>query len=81
MSILYRLDHVYKLLGHRERKHIGVFLTEENAQIAIQSLKTKPGFCDHPTGFKIRKCWYFRKPRLLNRIFWVDGFDTYYYKK
>lgn len=80
MRILYRLDHIYRLDNHIELKHIGVFSTEENAQIAIQSIKNKPGFCNHPDNFKIKKLLYFKTPRLLDKIYWIDGFETYYSK-
>lgn len=80
MKFLYRLDHVHKLGYHVEFKRIGVFSSEENAQIAIQTIKNKPGFCDYPADFKIIKLLYFKVPRLLDKIYWVDGFETYYYK-
>jgi hypothetical protein len=81
MKFLFRLDHIYKLDNHFEKKHIGVFSSEEKAKNAIQSVINKPGFCDHPTGFRIRKRWYVIRPRLLNITYWVDGFETYYYSK
>lgn len=75
MKILFRLDHIYTLDSHIEKKHIGFFSNEENAKNALNNVKNKPGFCDHPTGFKIRKLWYLKTPRLLDMTYWVDGFD------
>ena len=81
MRFLFRLDHSHSLDNHIERKKIGIFSSEEKAKNAIQSIIIKPGFCDYPTGFKIRKRWYLTSPRLLDITYWVDGFDTYYYSK
>lgn len=81
MKILFRLNHTYVLDGHLEKKRIGIFSSEKNAENAITSIKDKPGFCEYPTGFKIRKKWYFIMPRLLDRTYWEDGFFTYNYSK
>ncbi len=79
MKFLYRLDHIYKLDHHFEYKQIGIFSSEENAQAAIQFIKNKPGFCDYPAGFTIKRRLYCKNPHLLNKVYWADGFDTYNY--
>lgn len=75
----YKVIHKYVLLDHIERKNIGIYSSIENANKAIESLKEKNGFKDTIDGFKILKCFRFIKPKLLDKTFWVDGFDSYYY--
>lgn len=77
--ICYKVTHKYKLDNHFERKDIGIYSSEENAQNAVEELKTKTGFCDTQDGFKIKKVSKIFKPRFLDKTFWIDGFDTYTY--
>lgn len=58
---------------------IGIFDSAEKAQLAVEKVKDKPGFCDHKDKIRIRKRIRFFVPKLLNRIFWEDGFVTYRY--
>jgi len=51
-------------------KIIGVFLTQENAQAAVDSLRDKEGFRDHPDGFEIGL-------RRIGEIGWTSGFITW----
>jgi hypothetical protein len=46
---------------------IGVYSTEEEARIAIERLKDKPGFVDAPNGFQIHLY-------KINRDSWTEGF-------
>ena len=48
---------------------IGIYETRAEAQAAIESLKTKPGFCDHPEGFAINEYQ-------LGQTDWQFGFFT-----
>lgn len=77
--MLYKVTHVYKLDNHFERKDIGTYSSEENALNAIEELKPKAGFCNTQDGFRIKKQFALFKPRLIDKTFWVDGFDTYFY--
>ena len=81
MKVLFRLTHIYTLGDHLEKKFIGIYSSEENAENAIRSIKDKPGFREYSTGFSIRKQWYFIMPRLLDRTYWEDGFFSYKYSK
>lgn len=51
-------------------KLIGVFATEQQAEAAIEQLKTQPGFKDYPNGFHI-------DAYPLGQINWSQGFDFY----
>lgn len=77
--VFYRVTHKRKLDKHFESKEIGIFSTTGNAESAIDALKQQPGFINHQNGFKIKKVVRFKKPKLLDRMFWVDGFETYHY--
>jgi hypothetical protein len=46
---------------------IGVYSTEEEANMAIERLKGKPGFVDALNGFQIH-------PYKINRDSWTEGF-------
>ena len=77
--ICWKVSHKYKLTDHMERKNIGIYSSLENAEKAAALLKNKSGFRDTTEGFRIRKVFAFRKPHLLNRTYWAEGFDTYTY--
>jgi hypothetical protein len=77
--IYYKVVHRYKLVDHFECKDIGIYRSLTNAEKAIAILKDKTGFKDTATGFKIKKQIRLFKPKLLDRTFWIDGFDIYTY--
>ena len=77
--MFYKVTHKYKLDNHFERKDIGIYSSKENAEIAVEALKQKNGFCDTQDGFKVKKVFNFFKPKLLDKTFWIEGFDTYTY--
>ena len=79
--ICWKVYHKYKLIDHIERKDIGIYSSLENAEKAIDSLKTKSGFKDTADGFRITKVFTLFTPRLLDNTYWVDGFDTYYFNR
>ena len=58
---------------------IGIFDSIEKAQQIVEKIKDKPGFCEHKEKIKIRKSIKFFTPKLLNKIFWEDGFVSYKY--
>ena len=58
---------------------IGIFDSVEKAEQAVERVKDKPGFCDHKDKIKIKKRIKLFTPKLLNKVFWVDGFITYNY--
>ena len=74
---VFLLWHVYELTdddGTRdEEKFIGVFSSEEKATDAIEQLKGKEGFRDHPVN-----CFEIHKDK-VDRVGWVDGFVTVYH--
>ncbi|CDR30638.1 Uncharacterised protein [Acholeplasma oculi] len=73
----YKATHKYKLIDHIEKKDIGIYSSLENAKKAIKELELKDGFIDTKNGFFVKKFFSFVKPKLLDKTFWVDGFDTY----
>ena len=75
--IYYKVTHKYKIIDHIEKKNIGIYSSLENANKAIKELELKDGFVDTKNGFSIKKVFSFVKPKLLDKTFWVDGFDTY----
>ncbi len=75
--IFYKVSHKYKLNGHYERKNIGIYSSKENAEKAIETLKVKKGFKDTAFAFKITKVFCISEPKLIDKIFWIDGFVTY----
>lgn len=77
--IYWKVSHKYKLVNHVERKSIGIYSSLENAEKAIELLKTKNGFKDTMKGFRIHKVFKLFKPRFLDNTYWIDGFDTYIY--
>ena len=77
--ICWKVSHEHKLSDHTERKHIGTYSSIDNAEKAIELLKTKNGFIDAIDGFRITKVLKLLKPRLLDNTYWIDGFDTYTY--
>jgi len=58
---------------------IGIFDSREKAEQAVEQIKDRPGFCDHKDKIKIRKRIKLFKPKLLNKVFWAEGFTTCYY--
>ena len=77
--ICWKVSHEHRLVGHVERKDIGIYSSLENAAEAVTTLKVKNGFRNTVEGFKIRKVFTFCKPRFLDHTYWVDGFDVYTY--
>lgn len=77
----WKVIHKYKLIDHIERKDIGIYSSLENVETAVAMLKTQNGFKDTVDGFRISKVFTLFKPRLLDNNYWIDGFDTYMYKK
>ena len=63
-------------MGRTECKHIGIYSSIENAEAAIELLKTKNGFKDTMNGFQIAKELQVMRPFILDRTYWIDGFDT-----
>lgn len=79
--ICWKVSHKYKPIDHIERKDIGIYSTLEKAENAVALLKTQSGFKDTADDFKIVKIFTFLKPCLLDNTYWIDGFDTYYFRK
>ena len=75
----YKVIHKYRSDDRDEIKEIGVFSSKEKALQAIDAVKAKPGFADRQDGFSMAKIFRLFKPSLEDRIFWCDGFDTYYF--
>jgi homoserine kinase type II len=70
------MDTVYDLwftreYDHREdtELHIGIYASEADALAVVETLRDKPGFCDHPQGFDII-------PAKLGMTSWREGFVT-----
>ena len=68
LLVVFTLDHIYETLdGEDEIKRIGIYTSIEKANVAIERLKTEPGFRDHPDGFIINEV-------KLDRDGWTEGF-------
>lgn len=71
MEYVYLLEHVYEIGSTEEIKTIGIFSSRKNAQEAVNQLRNKPGFRDHPKkAFLISKC-------KVDRIGWSEGFCSW----
>ena len=81
--ICYHLTHFFitRQHDHFHGFDIGIYDSKEKAEAALAEVKDKPGFCQRPNAFHIRRVFRFRKPKLLNRTYWVDGFVTYTYTR
>jgi hypothetical protein len=79
----YRLTHFF-ITRQPEHFHcfdIGIYDSKEKAEAAHFKVKDKPGFSLRPHAFRIRKVFRFRKPKLVNQTYWIDGFETYTYTR
>ena len=78
LKIYYKVKCFYitKEAEHIHAFDIGIFDSVKNANQAIEKVKDKPGFCEHSDKIKIYKIIKFSKPKLLNKVFWEDGFVT-----
>ena len=81
LKIYYQVKcfYVTKSPEHFHYFDIGVFDSFEKAQQAVNTIESKPGFCEHKEKIKVRKKIRITTPKLLNKIFWEDGFFTYKY--
>ena len=68
MERVYVLWHVHGSSAENA-KLIGVYRTDSDARAAIERLRDRPGFRDHPTGFLI-------DPYVLNGDHWSEGFSS-----
>lgn len=53
--------------SHEESKFIGVYVSRESANAAVEMLSSQPGFRDHPEGFTINA-------HTLDVTNWTGGF-------
>ncbi len=64
------LQHVHTFDdGEEDVKMIGVYSSHEQAESAIERLKSQPGFADTPEGFEI-------DPYVLDEDHWTEGYVT-----
>ncbi len=69
MKKVYVLEHSYEDDTHEDSKLIGVYSNIDNANVAINRLKTQPGFRDYPDGFNIDE-------HQIDHDNWVEGFGA-----
>lgn len=70
MEAVYVVQHTHIINNDEEDvKLIGVYLTEQQAQAAVQRLRKQSGFCNTPDGFHV--CRY-----KLNKDHWTEGYVT-----
>jgi len=67
VDFVFLLWYVHEPDGDEEELFIGAYRTEQDAKMAIERLKDKPGFRDAPEGFTCQKYE-------LNRDHWTEGF-------
>lgn len=67
---VYVVFHAYESDEQDETtKMIGVYSSEEEAMRAVDRLRDKPGFRDHPDGWHV-------EPYPVDQDFWTEGFRT-----
>ena len=70
MDAVFLLEHVYQAEeGIEERKRIGIYASEGDAQSAVNRLRIQPGFCDYPDNFVIQ-------PYVIDQDNWTEGYDS-----
>ena len=69
MDNVYILWHSYDLDDCEETKLIGVYKTQDDAEAALERVKSQPGFCNRPNDFHISKYE-------LGKDHWTEGFIT-----
>ena len=74
-----RCFYITKEPEHFHYFNIGIFDSKQKAEEAIDQIKDKPGFIEHNGKIKIRKIIKLFRPKVLNEVFWADGFVTYRY--
>ena len=79
--IYFKVDHKCFFEKRLKIREIGIYNSLSKALTAIELLKTKNGFNETADGFKIKKIFRLFKPTFLNKTFWADGFDTYYFDR
>ncbi len=81
--VYYKLTHFFitKQPDHIHYFPIGIYNSREKALAALDSVKYKPGFRLRPKAFHILPIIRFRQPKLVNRTYWIDGFETYTYTR
>jgi hypothetical protein len=81
--IYYRLTHFFitKQAEHLHYFDIGIYNSKAKAEAALAEVRDKPGFSLRPHAFRIRKVFRFRKPKLVDQTYWIDGFETYTYTR
>ena len=67
MKFVFLLQHEYEEDGHSDEKTIGVYTTEESANLAKDRKSLCAGFNKYPTGFTISKIE-------LDKDLWSEGF-------
>ena len=79
--VYYKLTHFFitKQPDYFHRFPIGIYDSRAKALTALDCVKSKPGFCLRPNAFHILPVIRFRQPKLVNRTYWIDGFETYTY--
>lgn len=73
--------YITKQPDHFRSFYIGLFYSKERAEKVVETIKEKPGFCDHQYKIKIGKVIRFKETKLLNNVYWDEGFITYTYRK
>ena len=81
--ICYKVIHLFftKQAEHIHYFNIGMYESRQLAERAVEMLITQEGFRLRPHKFHILKVLRFKKPRLINQTYWIDGFTTYTYHK
>lgn len=69
MTSVFTLEHSYESDGYEETKFIGVYSSREEAEMAIERLKTQNGFKYHVDAFHIEEYE-------INKDHWTEGFAT-----
>lgn len=68
MTRVYILHHMADhVAGEEAVKIVGAYSSQANAAAAIERMKDKPGFIDHPDGFSVDEYQ-------LDRDYWAEGF-------
>ena len=82
IMLYYRVCHLFftRQANYIHFFNIGIYDSRKCAEDAIELLKSREGFRLRPKKFYIVPVLRLKKPRLLNRTYWTEGFIPYSYK-
>ena len=62
-----------------EEKDVGIYSSKENALGAMDILLKQYGFGGKQEDFKLSRVLRLRKPKMLDKTFWSNGYVNYFF--